>query len=109
MAKRKLTEEQKKSLIKLSACGVTNYSLAKKFGISLTTVKYHIDNNYKIKCQNNYKRKYKEDPEFRKRILSSILKYQRTNPNYKKYLENTKEKRREYQRNYRLRQKLQKS
>jgi hypothetical protein len=59
---------------------MSNYEIARKFGLSETAVSYHLDLKYR-KWVKHYRTeymtaRYHSDPEFRQRILGHVKKYQ---------------------------------
>jgi len=88
-------------MIKLRKMGYTFKDIGKKFGISESSVRYHLNPHYKIlvkksakiqkqnpeykkKTNEKYKKRYHSEPEFRKKHIERSKRYHKENPDKKK-------------------------
>lgn len=101
---RKVTPEIKEKMIKLRQKGIPYYKIGEKLGFSQNVVNYHLNpeqrekaikraeksnskltkEEIKIKSgkrknykENYFKERYHNDPEFRRKVISSVIKYQK--------------------------------
>lgn len=104
--KQKLTKEQIELIKKLKEEGKTTYELAKQFNVCQNTIMYWTSNRdkqikrnseriknmskeerHKIYLKqyeyrkNYFRTKYQTDPEFRKKVIERVIKYQRSKKN----------------------------
>lgn len=79
----KLTKDQIAEIKILVVNGTPKTELARRFGVSVTTIRYHLGTSWSVTHKNenreyikNYMRnRYQTDPEFRKRICATNMRY----------------------------------
>ena len=82
MPMHKLTKDQVAEIKILHLNGEKIYALAKRFGVSTTSIRYHIGTSWsvthkeknKLYMRDYMKRRYHEEPEFKKRVCDCNVK-----------------------------------